>query len=507
MQPLLKEEPLANKLLKKGFWLYIFAYLIWPAGYLTRVILSNSLSVSDIWILYSIMGFLWLLSSYSGLGLGWSLSYFLPKYYIQWKFDSIKTSIIMNIVVQAITTFIIIAILRFGANWLSIHYFHSPEAALILKYLCFYFLGLKTLWLLQKIFISFQGTFHFKSTDFVRVTSILFFTLLFFLLSKWNIITYSLSWIFGIGVALILAINFFIKKYKHLLQWPMNLDSKEIKTFWKYSLWTFLGMNAAILMGQIDQQMVVILMWPKSAGLYSNYLSLWQISTIIIWPIFWLLFPLFTELLERKDNKKTKILQDFLYTYLTTFAISMSILFFVLGPEIATILFWIKFIDSWYLLQFSALFLFIWILLNVNFSLLAAMGEIKKKVKILWIAAIINVSLNLLLIPLFGLYWVLIATIVWSLFMLIYSNNIIKKRFPISRQKLFLGKNIFLFVFLWIIIYLIKDKFFVLDNNYRYINLITISLISIIYYILIWIFNYKRVIVLKKQVLQILKQK
>jgi len=43
---LLEDENLGQKLVKKGFWLYLFSYLIAPAGYLVRLLISNSPEVS-----------------------------------------------------------------------------------------------------------------------------------------------------------------------------------------------------------------------------------------------------------------------------------------------------------------------------------------------------------------------------------------------------------------------------------------------------------------------------
>jgi hypothetical protein len=45
---LFKDETLAEKLIKKGFWLYLFTFLIAPTGYIIRIILSNNLPVSDV---------------------------------------------------------------------------------------------------------------------------------------------------------------------------------------------------------------------------------------------------------------------------------------------------------------------------------------------------------------------------------------------------------------------------------------------------------------------------
>lgn len=55
---LFKEETLTEKLVKKWFWIYLFSFLIAPSWYIIRIIVSNDLSVSDVWLLYSIISFI-----------------------------------------------------------------------------------------------------------------------------------------------------------------------------------------------------------------------------------------------------------------------------------------------------------------------------------------------------------------------------------------------------------------------------------------------------------------
>jgi hypothetical protein len=47
-----KHNSLAEKFLKKGFWLYLFSFIVAPIGYIIKIILSIDLTVSEIGILY-----------------------------------------------------------------------------------------------------------------------------------------------------------------------------------------------------------------------------------------------------------------------------------------------------------------------------------------------------------------------------------------------------------------------------------------------------------------------
>lgn len=179
---LLQEETLAQKLITKGFWLYLFSYLIAPGGYLIRLMISNApeVSVADLGVLYSIVGLINFLNVYNDLGLTESLQYFLPKFWIKKQFNQIKTAIRLSIGVQIFTAFLIIAGLWWGADRLAAEYFHSEKAAQILRYFCRYFLGINILQSLQSIFIAFQKTFDQQFVEFLKTWATVGFTAFFF---------------------------------------------------------------------------------------------------------------------------------------------------------------------------------------------------------------------------------------------------------------------------------------------------------------------------------------
>jgi energy-converting hydrogenase Eha subunit C len=66
-ESLLSSNTIANKLVKQSSIAYIFMLLVAPIGYIIRVVASNSLSVEEIGIFYSVVGLIMLLSAYNDL--------------------------------------------------------------------------------------------------------------------------------------------------------------------------------------------------------------------------------------------------------------------------------------------------------------------------------------------------------------------------------------------------------------------------------------------------------
>ena len=84
------QESLTHKFVKRGAWLYFFAFLSGPIGYAIKIIISHDLSVSELGILYGTLSFILLIGSINDLGMVESLNYFIPKFLAKRNFLLVK---------------------------------------------------------------------------------------------------------------------------------------------------------------------------------------------------------------------------------------------------------------------------------------------------------------------------------------------------------------------------------------------------------------------------------
>lgn len=501
---MLQDETLTEKFIKKWFWIYFFAILTAPTWYVIRIIISNDLSVWDVWIIYSIISFITIISIYNDFWLTESLQYFLPRYHINKQHDYFKTAILLSLTFQTLTWIIIIFFLIIWSDWIATNYFHSNNATIILKLFCIYLLWVNTVQVISSVLNAMQDIFEERLITFIKMLSISLITFIFFIFWNWNIITYSIAWIIWLYIWLLVWIIIFINKYYYYIKkWKYNFYNNETKSYIKYALFTFLWINAWILHTQIDQQMIIYILWPESAWYYTNYLSLFWISTLIIWPIIAYLFPLISELNAKKQKIKIKLIQDFFYKYFSVFSISLWWLFFIFWPVISTVLLWEKFYYSWYYLKYSSFFIIFNIFISMNFSILWWIWKIKERMKIIVYSLIINILLNIMLINLIWIPWAIISTIIARIIMFYMTYKEIN-----LNQKLFIDYNFILknllFVIIWIIsIYILSKDLFILKDTYRYQNLIYLCIIWFTYYIYLWIVNYKELLLLKDEIIKL----
>ena len=504
---LLADETLSEKLVKKWFRLYFFWYLTAPLGYLVRLFISNSpeVSVADFWVMYSIVSLVTFLYTYNDLWLTESLKFFIPRFYIKKEYNNIKTTVWLSLWVQLFTWLIIATGLRFWNEWLSVHYFQNEHAWIILKYFCIYFFLNNIFQVLQTIFYSFQRTFETQIISFIQRISIFLFTIFCFFSWRGNIEWYSLNWILWIGMWIIFALFLYRKYRPEVMQWIFKCDKSVLNKYVKYALWAFLWSSIWNLFWQIIQQMVLYFIWAENAWYYSNFLSLFGIGAILIGPIMWLIFPVVSELIEKKDSHKLWLLYSFFYNYFSIFILSLSTLFIVIWPEISIALFGKQYLTSGILLSQVWIFLLFSLLSQFNYNVLAWMGKVKERVCITWISCVLTIITTYLLIKLYGIYWAWIAFWLSCIYTWWLSLLLLKReKYSLKFDWMFIIRNILLFITLWLIIFRWKEYFIDIDWN-RWHMIMRLIIIWFVFYGVIAVRNWWMVRKLRGEILNIKK--
>jgi len=441
---------LAEKLLKKGFWLYLFSFIIAPIWYIIKIIISGEISVSELGILYGIISLVTLLSSFNDLGMSESLLHFIPKYATEKKYNKVQALLIYAFLAQAISWLIIASIFYFWANYIATNYFESKDAIQSLKIFAFFFIWINIFQIIEKFFSAIQNTFYSKIVELVRMWFILMSVFFIFFSDLWSLINYSYSWLIWLYVWVLFAISLFYKKYYNkYFKWIKIIWSKKLfKKVFSYALIVFLWAQASSILSQMDMQMIIYLLDTTQAWYYSNYMSIITIPFMIIWPIFAFLFPLFSQLHAQRKYEKIKLVKKIMQKNFIAVALAFNILFFIFAETIAYILFGEKYTTSWHILQYSILFLVFNFLLQINFNIFAWIWRIKERLKIISIALVFNFVLNIILIKQMWVYWAALATSLgWVLIWLLSEIKLWKKYFSHFDYR-YLTKNI---IFLWLL--------------------------------------------------------
>lgn len=502
-----EHNSLAEKFIKKGFWLYLFSFIIWPIWYIVKIIISWELSVSEVWILYWVISLITLVSAYNDLWLTDSLNFFVPKFITEKRYDKVKSILTYAIIAQMTTGISIALFFFFGSDYIANNYFQSQSAIDVLKIFAFFFLWINIFQIISTFFMVVQNTFLNRIIELLRMLFILFFVVWVFFLDLWNLANYSYAWVFWLYIWIIIAVSIFIKKYYNIylknekILWDKNL----FKEIFKYALTIFIGMQAWVILGQMDMQMIIYMLWTEPAWYYTNYLSIISIPFMLIWPIFALLYPMFSQMHSKWETEKIKLIKSVFQKNFLVLSMSFSILFFVFAENLAYMFFGEKFLPSGDILKYAILFLAFNFLLQMNGSILAAIWKVKQRLKIVFIAIVFNFFTNIIFINMIWVEWAALATGMWWILIWILWEYFLWKDYKIIFDYKYIFKNIITLSGIWLMTYFYILPFF--EDITRLNTLIFFCIFSLIYFLIFALLNKNDFIYLINEVKKLKKQK
>jgi O-antigen/teichoic acid export membrane protein len=403
------QESLTEKFVNRGKWMYIFVMLTGPLGYLVRIMLTGDLTPAEVGILYSAIGLLSLMWAYTDLGLTESLGYFLPRYIVRGDYARCKLLLIVTLGVQILSSLIVWALLYFWADFLSVHYFKAPAAKEVLEILSLFFFGTHLLSVNSSLYSATQNVKLWKWIEFFRMMMTVILIAIVFFGDLGHLREYTWAWIGWVYSAIILS-SAQIYRYYYIPYFrgiPLKNDTDLMKTFFKYSIGTLLTANVWTVLHQIDQQAITYFIGVSEAGIYAMYLSLVGIPFIFMSPIIGFLFPVISELGERKQFDKIRTIHWFFSSYASMMMIWVAWFFIIFGPTVAIFLFGENYFNSWKALSFVAPFLILNILIQINFQILGWLWYVKKRIVILSWTLLAN-SITILSMIYLYLQWILL---------------------------------------------------------------------------------------------------
>ena len=238
----------------------------------------------------------------------------------------------------------------------------------------------------------------------------------------------------------IMLVLFYSKNKQNIILW--RYDKLVAKRFLG-ELWPviFSGFFVALYM-RIDQLMIFEMMEPKALGIYAAAVKLCEPFYVVATIICSSLFPAIVTGLEISREEYTHRLQR-LFNILTWLAITASVFIHFAAPFLIKIIYGPDFAGAEVVLQ-----VYFWASILVFQGVVAGQAYVTEKLQLYGtvytaIGAIINISLNLLLIPIMGVMGAAIATLVAYTLSAILLNVVFKPTRFIFKQQLIAFTAIF----------------------------------------------------------------
>ncbi|MCB9358477.1 flippase [Candidatus Woesearchaeota archaeon] len=398
-------------IIRQAFWIYLFGYLAAPLGYLIRIIYARQFSLEEFGLIYSIIGLLTVISIFNDLGFTETMSYYSTRFFEKKQYGKVKGSMIFAMIMQVGTAILIAGALYFLAPILADAYFKTEIANLTLRwfllYLIFYNLTMPVIQL-------FMVTHHYYYQNLAEAIRLGFITIM-ALMMLWlpslkTTVFVAMSWSIGFAAVLVVLIPLMIKKHSKILQAKADLSFSLYKKLLKYSALVVVGTGASIILSRVDIIVLTYFKDLKEVGYYSGALSLAMIILLAIGPILAMIFPLTSKLNVRKEKKKIESMIRGTYIIGLFLVMPMLVVFLAYPMEIINLFFGESFLPGKIVLMVLSVGYFVNVFGTFNFYVIAGLGMVKTRVKIMYLGAAINLIADIILVNTYGKEGIAIAT-------------------------------------------------------------------------------------------------
>ena len=359
---------------------------------------------------------------------------------------------------------ILFLLLFFSSSLISEKFFHLPSLSYTLKIFSFAIPFFILLYIFTAIFRGF-GSVKEKVIfmDFLRNLLFLLFLLciLWFTPSfKWVVLSFSASIILTLALLLIYIIiknppifsKISIKKVNHSTGKELLLFS--LPLLFVSILYLIMNWTDTIMLGYFKTADIV--------GLYNAALPLGQFISVALSSMLFVYMPIVSELHAKNQIYEMKRSYVVLTKWLSAVTFPLAMIFALFPYTVLNFLFGHKYILAGTALQILAFGFFINNLMGPNGATLTAMGKTKFLMKVTFAAACINVVLNALLIPKYGINGAAFATVT-ALILINIIRSIklysISKIHPLERNIL---KPLILCGLIFFTIYIVTKKFLII---------------------------------------------
>ncbi|MFC2143104.1 flippase [Candidatus Aenigmatarchaeota archaeon] len=457
-----------QKAIKNSTIIFVFTIIATLTGYLLRIYLSRSLSIEDFGLFYAVNAFIAFFVTFQGFGTSTSLIKFLPEFILKKEASKIKSSVFIVLIIQLVILSIFTAVVFAFSDSLAMILFKTIEASMIIKILMLSLVAGTFYLVFQFTFQGFQRMKAYALIEPVRIISV-------FILSSILIYLGALGVAYAyLLAAIITSIVFFlpfVKIFKqHFGNSILKIESRiSDRGLWKklilFGFPVFVGTIASFIIGYIDTIMLSLFTNLKQVALYQVALPTSQFLWVFAATLAVVMVPMISELYAKKEKKILEQNISFFANISLFIVVPFVVVLFTFPEIIINLLFGSKYIlasEPLRILAIGSVFYTIFCLFQNS---LIAIGKPKINTKIIIFMSIINIILNLVLIPGFGIVGAAITSAISFLIGAITSYIFLRK-FLIVRISYKRLSKIFLSAVLSVItIFLIKG-ILIIDNQW-----------------------------------------
>jgi O-antigen/teichoic acid export membrane protein len=422
--------------LKGAAIVFIASLLAAFLGYLVRLVMARNLSMEDFGLFNAVFAFLGLVGSFKSLGFDKALIKFIPEFRHQKRYDLIKSSIIFVCLIQLITNIAIIFGIYIFSGYVSEHFFHTQAAEPLLRLLVFAFAIDSFVMVLKFAFQGFKDMLNFSLIDVARMAIVLI-VIIIGIERNYGVMGPVIGYIVAPLVLIpIFGLIFFRKTFPGFFVTKAAFDKGNFKGISKYGIFVTETALAGMILYYTDIMALTYLSGLTAVALYSIAMPTAKLLIYFTRAIGGVFLPLSAELWASGKKALLKVSVELLYKYSIIIMLPLVLLMFAFSDLIITLFYGTEYIEAANSMKILSIGMFFTVFNGIQISFFSGIGKPQIGSIINYGAAGVNLVLNILLIPFFGIEGAAVATSISYFIMLAmgvwYMNKYIKIDVPIK---------------------------------------------------------------------------
>ena len=407
-------------IMKGASLVFIFSIFGSILGYVLRIALFRSLSVTDFGLFYAVFAFISLIAFVQDLGFSAVLSKFIPEFLVKKQFWKIKSSIVFLLIEQFVIGLIAFVPLIIFSDQIAALFFKNMTASPLIFWLAL--TNIITFGIFLSIFQGFKRMGRFSIAQVLQNTVVVIYIGVIISTGMMGVVEVSVGYFIG---ALVCMITFFIflgtiktTGFKGFLKEKMVWNNKLYKMLTVFALSIFVGNLAGAITNYTDTLTLTYFRSPEEVGFYQVALPTSQIPFVLSISLIAILFPIISELWAKKEGILLSKGLMLILKFLLIVAVPLAMIFIAFPDSVILLLFGGRSLPAVLSLQILSIGVIFLISSNVFSSTLIAIGKPFLNTKIVIFVALFNLFFNLLLVPIYGLLGASLTTA--SSFMLLF---------------------------------------------------------------------------------------
>jgi len=376
-----------------------------------RMFLTRALSVEAYGLFFAVLAVFLLLTKIPALGLGQAMTRYLPEFRIKKKFNALKSSIAVALLIQTTCALLIAVPLFIFSEQIAIEFFGTTSAIPIIRILCVWFIALITVRLGMAILTGFRDIFGSSFVRAVEIPSVF-------------IVVAALSICFDIDAVHVAAayllstlvmgvwIFFRFRKHSPILRRGKASASKSLaKKLLAFGLPLIIAGAAVSVIAQIDTLVITAFRTVEEVGVYQVAYPLMSLLSYFGVAIGIPLLPMLAEMWAKKDKGALQSTFYFLTKFLFIIMIPVVLIVLAFPGVIIGTLFGADYLGAALSLQILCIAAMAQAVATIPAHGLKVAEQTVLYGKTVALAATINLIGDILLVPVLGIEGAAISTL------------------------------------------------------------------------------------------------